>query len=294
MALESHSNDIAPTLRTLTNWILICESYEQQETEQTVQKALKHNVMFDSNGGGCLWLDAYSNAVFDEFAPTIRTTIQKSCMNFIMEFKQTNKEPKICAMRGRSDGEWHESEHEQRIEMREDDVTNTITGVSKDNMVAEPTKQEVLGWVRDKEGNVIKRPSVDVANTVTSGKRDNTQNYVKEQITLNTDQEGLATTVTTAHHYSGNIVDPKRGQKEIGALETQHNLPFRVRRLTERELFRLMDVSEEDIDKIQAAGISKTQQAKMAGNSIVVSCLYHIFRKMFIDTEQEERQMTLF
>lgn len=211
-----------------------------------------------------------------------------------MEIEETNKEPKICAMRGRADGEWHESGHEQRIECREDGVTNTITGVSKDNMVAEPKKQEVLGWVRDSKGNVIKRHEVDVANTVTAGKRDNTQNYVKEQIPLNTDQEGLATTVTTAHHYSGNIVDPKRGQKEMGVLETQHNLPFRVRRLTERELFRLMDLSEEDIDKIQAAGISKTQQAKMAGNSIVVNVLYEIFRKMFVDTERETAQLELF
>lgn len=215
-------------------------------------------------------------------------------MNFIMEIKETNEEPKICAMRGRSDGEWHESEHEQRIECREDGVTNTITGVSKDNMVAEPT-QEVLGWTRsNKDWRDIQRHPVCVANCVTAGKRDNTQNYVKEQIPLNTDQDGLATTVTTAHHYSGNIVDPKRGQKEMGVLETQNNLPFRVRRLTERELFRLMDLSEEDIDKIQAAGISKTQQARMAGNSIVCACMYHIFRKMFINTEQEEKQLQLF
>ena len=138
--------------------------------------------------------------------------------------EETNKEPKICAMRGRSDGEWHESEHEQRIECREDGVTNTITGVSKDCLV----------------------------------------------------------------------VDPKRGQKEMGVLERQHNLPFRVRRLTERELFRLMDLSEEDIDKIQAAGISKTQQAKMAGNSIVVNVLYEIFRKMFVDSERETAQLELF
>lgn len=72
------------------------------------------------------------------------------------------------------------------------------------------------------------------------------------------------------------------------------NLGFRVRRLTERELFRLMDVSEEDIDKIQAAGISKTQQAKMAGNSIVVNVLYEIFRKIFVETHEEQEQMTLF
>jgi DNA (cytosine-5)-methyltransferase 1 len=48
---------------------------------------------------------------------------------------------------------------------------------------------------------------------------------------------------------------------------------FRIRKLTPRECFRLMGVSEEDIDKIQAAGISDSQQYKLAGNSIVVDCM---------------------
>jgi len=41
MALETHSNEIAPTLRTLTNWILICEPYEQQETKQDNTQSVK-------------------------------------------------------------------------------------------------------------------------------------------------------------------------------------------------------------------------------------------------------------
>lgn len=49
-----------------------------------------------------------------------------------------------------------------------------------------------------------------------------------------------------------------------------------------------------DIDKIQAAGISKSQQYKMAGNSIVVAVLYHIFRKMFIDTGSDNEELELF
>ena len=69
---------------------------------------------------------------------------------------------------------------------------------------------------------------------------------------------------------------------------------FRIRKLTEREVFRLMDVSEEDIDRIQKAGISRSQQYKMAGNSIVVSCLYHIFRKLFVDRGPEDGQLSLF
>lgn len=76
------------------------------------------------------------------------------------------------------------------------------------------------------------------------------------------------------------------------------NTNYRIRKLTPRECFRLMDVDETDIDKIQQAGISNTQQYKLAGNSIVVSCLYHIFRKMFTETEnenqQENQQLTLF
>lgn len=67
---------------------------------------------------------------------------------------------------------------------------------------------------------------------------------------------------------------------------------YRIRKLTERECFRLMDMPEEYIDRIQAAGISRSQQYKMAGNSIVVACMYHILRKLFIDTEI--KTLTLF
>lgn len=68
-----------------------------------------------------------------------------------------------------------------------------------------------------------------------------------------------------------------------------------IRKLTPRECFRLMDVSESDIDRISASGISRSQQYKLAGNSIVVACLYHIFRTLFIDTKpQKLTQLQLF
>ena len=56
-----------------------------------------------------------------------------------------------------------------------------------------------------------------------------------------------------------------------------------IRSLTPRECFRLMGVSETDIDKIQSEGISNSQQYKMAGNSIVVDVLYYIFKNLFIE-----------
>ena len=67
----------------------------------------------------------------------------------------------------------------------------------------------------------------------------------------------------------------------------------RIRRLTPKECFRLMDVDESNIDKIQAAGISETQQYKLAGNSIVVNVLAEIFRKLFVDTEPERGEQLL-
>lgn len=56
---------------------------------------------------------------------------------------------------------------------------------------------------------------------------------------------------------------------------------YRIRKLTTRECFRLMDVRDEDIDKIKATGVSESQQYKLAGNSIVVSVLEGIFTQMF-------------
>lgn len=73
---------------------------------------------------------------------------------------------------------------------------------------------------------------------------------------------------------------------------------FRIRKLTPRECFRLMGVDDKDIDKIQAAGVSNSGQYKLAGNSIVVDVLFHIFRKMFIEKDAEKtkkgQQLSLF
>lgn len=46
-----------------------------------------------------------------------------------------------------------------------------------------------------------------------------------------------------------------------------------IRKLTPKECFRLMGVSDEDINKMQSSGISNSQQYKLAGNSIVVNSM---------------------
>lgn len=155
--------------------------------------------------------------------------------------------------------------------------------------------RQLLGWTRSNEGKgeVLNYHQVDVSNAITAGKRENTQNYILEpriivvgEVNKGTSglvyhQDGISPTITASEGVKYNTkVLVKRGKS------------YRLRIYTERECFRLMDVPEEYIDRIQAAGISRSQQYKMAGNSIVVSCMYHIWRKLWIDTQI--KTLTLF
>lgn len=53
-----------------------------------------------------------------------------------------------------------------------------------------------------------------------------------------------------------------------------------IRKLTPREVGRLMGVSDEDITKLLSVN-SDSQAYKQFGNSIVVDVMYHIFKQMF-------------
>lgn len=71
-------------------------------------------------------------------------------------------------------------------------------------------------------------------------------------------------------------------------------MAFRIRKLTERECFRLMGVHDEDSNKIRAV-VSKTQCYKLAGNSIVVDVLVEIFKELLTKHEIPKfKQLKLF
>ena len=157
---------------------------------------------------------------------------------FIGSFKSRN--PDNPSERKKTNGMY-----QQRFEPNAKGLSNTITGVQKDNVVVEP---------------------------------------------INTDKEGNAVTINAGYYKYGSktILGGEYGTSGTAVMESS----YRIRKLTERECFRLMDMPEQDIDKIQAAGICRSQQYKMAGNSIVVACLYHIFHRLFIETQPTE--LTLF
>ena len=149
---------------------------------------------------------------------------------------------RICAIRGRSDGDWYNSEHSQRLELG-GEISNSITSVQKDNYIFE------------------------------------TQN--------NCNMEEEKKVKTPRPEGKGWCWDENKGKW------------FRIRKLTPRECFRIMDVSDTDFDKLlvmETTGkdnkmkrvISDSQLYKMAGNSIVVSCLDLIFENLFFPTKRED------
>lgn len=62
---------------------------------------------------------------------------------------------------------------------------------------------------------------------------------------------------------------------------------YRIRKLTPKECWRLMGISDEDFEKAQKMN-SNTQLYKQAGNAIVVNVLEGIFRKLFLSKSKEK------
>ena len=219
-------------------------------------------------------------------------------------------------------GELKESRHNmQQIEPRTDGVCNTITSVQKDCLIIEP---KILSYTRDANGKVVDRNFKDVANTIHGGTGGggNTDSFVfepkiievakkVEEMVNKSRSVKCGVSISKDNRIVAFKYDKKRSsvseyqidndegisQTVISAHEPKvygESTEYRIRKLTERECFRLMDVDDADIDKIQAAGISRSQQYKLAGNSIVTNVLFHIFRKLFVDKENENQQLTLF
>lgn len=70
-----------------------------------------------------------------------------------------------------------------------------------------------------------------------------------------------------------------------GIVEMKPESKLRIRYLTPRETWRLQGFPDAAFDKAKDSGLSKTALYKLSGNSIAVPCLYHIFKKAFVDED---------
>ena len=187
-----------------------------------------------------------ANRVYDinGIAPTQNTCGGGGLQTKILENKQL-----IVAMRGRNPDNPSDrtagSPTEQRLEPNSQGLCNTITSVQKDNMVLikQATKD---GYIECKLGGVA-----DLSYPTSDTRRGRVQ-----------DNGDTCPTITAA---------------ETGICKIESE--YRIRKLTPRECGRLMDVSDEDITKMEAVN-SNSQLYKQFGNSIVVGVMAAMFKNL--------------
>lgn len=221
---------------------------------------------------------------------------------------------KSCAMRGRGKG----VDYHQELEVG-DDVANALATVQKDSMILEgedPSIISLMSWNRPggdvgdvspaittsawEQNNFVKLPDGDSPMVMADPRK----NYGRLQPSAESSPTLLSTDYKSPHL----VVERGDGELDMSDPETRiikraadhvaqeygTQTRFRIRKLTPRECYRLMDVPEEYIDRLLASGISKSQHYKLAGNSIVVSCLYHIFKNLFTNEIPVNQQLSLF
>lgn len=201
-------------------------------------------------------------------------------------------EPISCAIRGRNIRAGAPTE--QHLELG-GDVVNCLTSVQKDSMVVEPV---ILTNTRTEKAKELCRQGIeDFAN--------------RERMPRDDGQKPMI--IQNAHGYNkGGLFEEFSPTVTSSAFQNNNLVATRlcIRKMTPRECFRLQGMDDADIDKIDAyriktilrngtvreKQISKSQKYKMAGNSIVVDVLYHIFYQMFVadSPKSQPQQLTIF
>ena len=228
-------------------------------------------------------------------------------------FLKQAAEPKIAASRGR--GEFNR----QQLEINESGTSNTLTCVSKDNLLIEPKVNIVGQYDSSQNSRIIDTEGISYC--VTNGHKDGMPKIIEPNVLRQerTEQgkqirklakgdkgikfnggnkefcprtDGLSNTLSTST--KDNMLAVPELRCIEGCMVDKYGNRYRVRKLTPKECFRLMDVSDGDIKKMESSGVAKTNLYKLAGNSIVVACMFHIFRKLFVEKGNENPQLELF
>lgn len=191
--------------------------------------------------------------IYDDYNSRIRAdqdcigTLTTNCGNNALRNGVKIIEPRIAAMRGRNPNNPSDrtagSPTEQRLEIGNEETNNTLTTVQKDNLVVEPI---LVGGIGEHDFGKQNRQGDRV--------------YSSEGVSCALTAQPLG----NAGGYSYLYQEPS----------------YRIRKLTERECFRLMGVREEDFERV-AQNQSTSALYHEAGDSIVTTCLMAIFGELF-------------
>lgn len=213
-----------------------------------------------------MWIDCYNQRVDPDIAGTILARVNATGHYLVSD-------PRGCAMRGRPDASGRNSQH---LELGSD-IANALTSVKKDSMVAEPRVIHVGNLIEESNYKNPHRGRVYSIEGIAPCFNCNEGGQREVKIL----QRGHGFAKGGVYDIAPALTSSKWQDNHFAIVE------YWIRKLTPRECFRLMDVPEHLIDRLLSAGISNSQLYKLAGNSIVVAVLYHIFRKMFIETAKE-------
>lgn len=247
------------------------------------------------------FIDAYNRKVKKDVAGTITTRVSESNNTFVAtEHKQLDKE-KLC-----------DYMIENKL-VKEGDVVNHSYSnhrINKPDIAnnENPECSPTLTTRPDTLGVVV--PAIPIKNATKKGyllaeDGDGVDISGRMEYHRGTVQKGMAQTITTAGGSNIGVVvaAAQRGrengqQLEISDREISNAITtvqkdslvatsLRIRKLTPRECYRLMGWNDEQINKIQATGISAAQQYKQAGNGIVVQVLEAIFKQLFKENKND-------
>ena len=189
-------------------------------------------------------------------------------------------EPFIVASRGRNPENPSDrtvgAPTEQRLEPNFSGCTNTLTSVQKDNYVCEPI-------VYDDYNSRISADQ-DAINTLTcncgaSAERNGVK-IIEPVIVEDFYQSREPRVYTeTAPTIRSERVGLKAADGEFE--ELVERIKWRIRKLTAKECWRLMNFSDEDVDRA-ARSVAVSSLYKQAGNSIIVANLIAIMCSLFI------------
>ena len=160
---------------------------------------------------------------------------------------------------------------------RTDGVSNTLSTSTKDNMLAMPELSMEDGCMVDKEGRRYRIRKLTPTECfrlqdVSDEDIEKIRNYRDDETAVICDANGEPI-------MNMDFDKPSKNARKITITVNGE----------QREYY-----SSQLIWKNKGKGISKTAQYKLAGNSICVAPMYHIFRKLFIEKECENQQLELF
>ena len=181
-----------------------------------------------------------------------------------------------------------------------------MTGFNADNGVCEIKKVGQISSDGSQYGTVLSEDGL--SGTLQAGTYGYANNVICEKVKIKqaTDKGYIECKIGGVADLSFPNSTTRRGRVQDGG-ETSPSLtvagidglhkiesPYRIRKLSPLECFRLMGFTDEEFHKAEAVN-SNTQLYKQAGNSIVVDVLQYIFKEIFEPTERKhEGQLSIF